>query len=245
MKIISKKNHYGCRVLFLWCSIPLTGTVKSIGEVSFGIVCDSNHYVTDKLLIPRQGNEIFIEKTKCLKTGEIVPIIMKTNQIPESEKFSDVRVAYFHLPKFSIFPGAVGFNENAFIRFIPEKHIFQLKNGEQYLLTQISNGLTTLVDINNPVHFETPNWKFQPDFQYNPDVVGIDEDMIEKVFSIPEPFVNENAKNLMKLEIVNTIFNIGSLGLMSLTHNVRQRNDDVNITDLPDEIAFDPSGFKK
>lgn len=245
LKIISKKNHYGCKVLFLWCSIPLTGTVKSIGEDSFGILCDSNHYVTDKLLIPRQGNEIFIEKTKCIKTGEIVPIVLKTDQIPESEKFSDVRTAYFHLRKFSIYPGDAGFNDKAFIRFKPEKHIFKLKTGDEMLLTQLANGLVTLVDIYDTNHFETPNWKFQPDFKYNPEIEGITEDSIEKVYAIPKSLRNENAKKLMELEIIDTVFNIGSLGLMPLTHGLRTRDNDVDIDELPNEIIFNPNGFKK
>lgn len=244
MRIISRKTHFGCRVLFEWSSFVFTGVVKSVGDYSFGIICDSDQYTTDKLFIPRSGKEIFVDKDKCIKTGEIIPIRVKLGNIAKCERFPNVETAFYNLPKYTIFPGESGIREEWLIEFTPEKHVFKLSDGKIYLYTQISPGLVSLVDIYNTVDTRKPKWKYQSSLHYDEDADGVTEDDILQVFSIPSVFSQYHAKKLFEFGLLDLIYDSESNNDKPLIHTHRTKLD-VNIDQLPNEIIFDPNGFKK
>jgi len=246
MMIYSPETHIGCRVLFLWESIALTGTVSSVGKDSYGIVCDSDNYTTDRIMIPRSNNEIFIKKSKCIKTGEISPIIFKNGILDTAQRFPDVRTAFYHLPKLTIYPQLTGGKISNLLKFEPKKHIFDFGDDRLYLYDALPNGVTSLIDINNLGIFKIPEWKYQdPKKQvYDKFDTIVNEDDVVKVYEIPDRFMNKPITAIVKNKMMYLVYNKKSNDEIHTIHNTRTSHD-VCITHLPDTIVVNPNDFKK
>ena len=226
------------RVLFLWNSIPYTGTVMTVGKESYGIKCDSDIYNTDVNLIPRDGDLIFVKKSNCMKTGEITPIIYRNGDIYDKEKFPTVATAFYRLPKKTIYPVLAG-DKREFIKLIPGNFIISCKNGKAYRYVNIAKNLVSLVHVTNPYERKTPNWLFQEGItRQEPNENTIDEFDIEFIHEIPEAYIGFDYITLVDRNFLNKVYSTRTHDNVEITKFVRTRKD-VDFDNLPEHILYD------
>lgn len=246
MRYISQTFPIESRVLFLWNSIALTGTIKSIAENSYGILCDSDKYTTDRLMIPRSGDEIFIPRDKCIKTGEIYPIRLKNGKLYKAQHFSNTKIAYEHLPKYSIYPELVGYDSDQLIKFTPENYLMKLTDGCIYIYTELGPGLVTLVDIHDTHQYRIPKWKYQKSVRTGEceHFLDVCEKHIEIVYEIPLKYRHQNAAILFREHKLNVVYDANCTDHMSVTHCVRTQSD-VDFANLPNMIVIKRNSYRK
>lgn len=242
-RIVGKKAFIGARVFFVWSNIPFTGTITSISVRTFGIECDTDYHVTDVFCIPRLLKEIHIPKINCKITDEISPIIYEYYTDALSNKVSGgVEVAYYHLPKRSIYPWFG--DKMKHIKFVPNKTIVKLDDGQYwYLIAYNTNtfNMATLISMKDyDTEYRIPDWKFQTHIHGGQGKKSkrVTELNIEKVYSIPDSKGYISANELLRTKRLNLMYDALSSENAPITHSFREHGD-VNPEYLPKETYYD------
>lgn len=234
-KIYPNKIKVGCRVLFVYNSIAFTGVVKCIGEKSYGILCDSDHFTTDAFHIPRQFDVVYIPIENCVKTGEVYPICYKNKNINPSYRFANVLEAEKMLPKYTI-------EQPNPITFIPNRHLFKLDDDRIY--TYKKGTYLYLQDIENPENIIYPIWKYQRiELSINTSDNTIDEDNIIEIYEIPAIYRYLPYTVAFKDKLYDVIYRKPT-SPVSIVH-YEYPTYDTNINELPDTILYNDKMFLK
>lgn len=236
---ISNKITVGSLVLFVWEQIPFTGRVTSIGTTTYGIECDADIYTTDRFFMPRNFKEVFIEKGKCIKTGEIPPLRYINGENYRIKKFPDVRTAYNHLPKKTLMV-EMRINTDTTVGLKHNKHILKLTDEKYYLYSSDSKGFTILVDVEDSSNIKVPMWTRD---MTNDDTsfVYVEETEIIYVYEIPGIYLEDkiDAKNALEKSFVNIMYKNRDIIAISTTHPVRGKFDDELYNHLKDKQLYD------
>ena len=223
---ISNKITVGSLVLFVWEQIPFTGKVTSLGTGTYGIDCDADFHTTDRFLMPRNFNEVFIERGKCIKTGEIPPLRYINGENYRLKKFGDVRTAYNHLPKKTLMVNMRLSTDNT-VGLKHDKHILKLSDNKYYLYTRNSKGLTVLTDVEDSSNIKFPKWSGNTINESSTNNCVEEKDIIY-VYEIPDMYLRNkiSAKEALEQSYVNIMYkNIDAI----VIPNVKLSKLDINI----------------